>query len=86
MSEGFEKGLALIDEASAGRKLENYYLFHAARADLLRRLKRFEEAKTAYTRALALTTNKVEQQYLRKRLSEVTATNGAIDRTTLQFE
>ncbi|HEY8224846.1 MAG TPA: RNA polymerase sigma factor, partial [Pyrinomonadaceae bacterium] len=68
MSEGFEKGLALIDEASAGRKLENYYLFHAARADLLRRLKRFEEAKTAYTRALALTTNKVEQQYLRKRL------------------
>ncbi len=76
MSEGFETGLALIDEANAGRKLENYYLLHAARADLLRRLNRFDEATTAYTRALSLTTNKIEQQYLRKRLSEVTTTNG----------
>jgi len=42
----------------------------------LRRLNRWEEATAAYTRALSLTTNKIEQQYLRKRLAEVTKTNG----------
>jgi RNA polymerase sigma-70 factor (ECF subfamily) len=82
MSEGSERGLTLIAQANAGRRLENYYLFHAARADLFRRLKRFEEAKVAYTRALALTTNKIEQQYLRKRLSEVTNTNGTSESGT----
>jgi len=76
MSEGAEKGLTLIESANVNRKLEHYYLFHAARADLLRRLNRFHEATTAYTRALSLTTNNIEQQYLRKRLTEVTKTNG----------
>ena len=76
MSERFEEGLALMEQANAGRKLENYYLYHAARADLLRRMQRFPEALTAYRRALALTTNHVEQRYLRKRLREVTETNG----------
>ena len=76
MSEGAEKGLALIDEANAARRLENYYLFHASRADLLRRLNRFDDAMTAYRRALSLTTNQIEQQYLRGRLREVTKTNG----------
>ena len=76
MSEGAEKGLALMDEANAARKLENYSLFHASRADLLRRLNRFDEATIAYTRALQITTNHIEQQYLRKRLGEVTKSNG----------
>ena len=49
MSEGFEKGLGLIDEAGANGKLEQYYLFHAARADLLRRLNRLQEAQAAYS-------------------------------------
>jgi len=71
MSEGFETGLALMDEANTGRKLENYYLYHAARADLLRRLNRAADAAVSYRRALALTTNHVEQKYLRKRLSEL---------------
>ena len=78
MSEGFEKGLSLIEEAGANGKLEHYYLFHAARADLLRRLNRLQEAATSYHRALALTTNHVEQQYLRKRLNETTKTNGLL--------
>jgi RNA polymerase sigma-70 factor (ECF subfamily) len=69
------KGLALIDEANASRKLQHYYLYHASRADLLRRLQRKEEATTAYRRALALTTNHVEQQYLRRRLRETSETN-----------
>jgi RNA polymerase sigma-70 factor (ECF subfamily) len=76
MSEGFEKGLVLVEEAGADRKLEQYYLFHAARADLLRRLNRLQEAQAAYLSALALTTNQVEQQFIRRRLSEVTETNG----------
>ena len=70
------KGLSLIDKASVDGKLNHYYLFHAARADLLRRLNRAGEAATAYTRALSLTTNRVEQQYIRKRLDEVMKTNG----------
>jgi RNA polymerase sigma-70 factor (ECF subfamily) len=77
MSEGFERGLALIDESNADRKLENYYLFHAARADLLRRLNRLDEARTSYTRALSLATNKIEQQYLTRRLRKVTKSNGS---------
>ena len=75
MSEGVHEGLALVDEANADKKLENYYLYHASRADLLRRLNRFDEATTAYRRALSLTTNDIEQEYLRKRLGEVTKTN-----------
>jgi len=69
MAEGFEKGLALIDAVGAGGALQNYYLFHASRADLLRRLRRFDEAVAAYEVALSLTTNQVEQQYIRRRLA-----------------
>jgi RNA polymerase sigma-70 factor (ECF subfamily) len=72
MSEGLEKGLSLIEEAGVSGKLDHYYLFHASRADLLRRLNRLQEAARAYTRASSLTTNEVEQQYIRKRLREVT--------------
>jgi RNA polymerase sigma-70 factor (ECF subfamily) len=72
MGEGFEQGLVLIEKAGASGKLENYYLVHAARADLLRRLNRLPEAATAYSRAAALTTNQVEQRYVRRRLREVT--------------
>jgi RNA polymerase sigma-70 factor (ECF subfamily) len=74
MSEGVDTGLSLIEEAGAHGQLDHYYLFHAARADLLRRLNRVEEATIAYARALALTTNHIEQEYLRKRLGEVTRT------------
>jgi RNA polymerase sigma-70 factor (ECF subfamily) len=71
MDEGLERGLELIEEAGSSGQLDDYYLFHAARADLLRRLGRGEEASEAYRRAIALTTNQVEQQYLRRRLGEV---------------
>jgi RNA polymerase sigma-70 factor, ECF subfamily len=64
MSEGAEQGLALIDALSS---LDNYHLFHAARADLLRRTGRREAAAEAYRRALALTTNAVERAYLERR-------------------
>lgn len=76
MSEGFERGLSFMESAGAGGKLENYYLFHASRADLLRRLHRSEEARAAYTRALSLTTNHVEQNYIRRRLEELKPQKG----------
>ena len=71
MSEGFEKGLALIDELGSSGELDGYYLFHAARADILRRLDRRDAAASAYRRALELTTNQVERHYLERRLREV---------------
>jgi RNA polymerase sigma-70 factor (ECF subfamily) len=75
MSEGIEKGLQLVDETGAGGKLDGYHLFHAARADLLRRLGRNSESIRAYSRALELTRNPVEQNYLRRRLVELSPSN-----------
>jgi RNA polymerase sigma-70 factor (ECF subfamily) len=71
MSEGLEQGLALIDGLGSSGELESYHLFHAARADLLRRLGRNREAIESYHRGLALTTNAVELRYLRRRISEL---------------
>lgn len=68
MSEGFEVGLARIDALG---QLDHYYLFHAARADLLRRLGRHPEAADAYRRAIELTTNEIERSYLTRRLSQL---------------
>jgi RNA polymerase sigma-70 factor, ECF subfamily len=56
-------GLAAIDDLRSPG-LDSYYLFHAARADLLRRLGRDEEAAAAYATARALTANPVEQAFL----------------------
>jgi RNA polymerase sigma-70 factor (ECF subfamily) len=75
MADGFAEGLRLIEAIGAGGKLDNYYLFHAARADLLRRIHRFDEAQIAYQAALSLTTNNVEQNYIRRRLRETLPTN-----------
>jgi RNA polymerase sigma-70 factor (ECF subfamily) len=59
-------GLAAVDDLlSSG--LDSYYLFHASRADLLRRLGRDTEAAAAYATARALTTNPVEQAFLETR-------------------
>jgi len=71
MSEGCERGLALVESAGLSEELEAYPLFHAARADLLRRLGQREAAASAYHRALELTTNRVERRYLRRRLGEL---------------
>lgn len=71
MSEGLERGLALVNSLEDSEALADYYLYHAARADLLRRLGRDAEAAAAYRRALSLTENAVERRYLRRRLQEV---------------
>jgi RNA polymerase sigma-70 factor (ECF subfamily) len=56
-------GLAAVDGLRSPA-LDSYYLFHAARADLLRRLRRDGEAAAAYATARALTTNPAEQAFL----------------------
>ena len=71
MSESLERGLALIDDLGSSGELDSYHLYHAARADLLRRMGRNREARESYHRGLALTTNAVELRYLRRRISEL---------------
>jgi RNA polymerase sigma-70 factor (ECF subfamily) len=66
MAEGPERGLELM--APLAPALEHYHLFHAARADLLRRLGRHDESAAAYRRALALVSNDVERRFLERRL------------------
>jgi RNA polymerase sigma-70 factor (ECF subfamily) len=71
MSDGPERGLALIDRIAAQGDLKDYHLLHAARADMLRRLKRTTEAAQSYNRALELATNEPERRFLQKRLREL---------------
>jgi len=71
MGHSLEQGLKQIELLGASGGLEQYHLYHAARADILRRLGRREEAAAAYREALGQATNKVEQDYLRQRLSQV---------------
>jgi RNA polymerase sigma-70 factor (ECF subfamily) len=70
MYQGPERGLNLMESARVRDRLDNYYLYHAARADLLRRLNRPTQARETYERALSLTTNTIEQNYIRRRLDE----------------
>jgi RNA polymerase sigma-70 factor (ECF subfamily) len=71
MSAGFGEGLKRIDALGASGELDRYYLFHAARADILRRMSCFEEAALAYRRALALASNRIEQEFLKRRLASI---------------
>jgi RNA polymerase sigma-70 factor (ECF subfamily) len=74
MARGAEVGLARMDGIAASGSLDDYPYLHAARADQLRRLGRFGEARGAYERALALTANAAERRFLRRRLDEVGTT------------
>ncbi|WP_240361845.1 RNA polymerase sigma factor [Streptomyces sp. MBT27] len=68
-TEGPAEALALVDALD----LAAYHLFHATRADLLRRLGRYEEAAGAYEEALARTGNAAERAFLERRLAELRA-------------
>ena len=65
--EGPDAALTLLN----GLDIENYYLFHAVRADMLRRLGRDREAAAAYEAAVARTENTAERAFLRARLEEL---------------
>jgi RNA polymerase sigma-70 factor (ECF subfamily) len=71
LSEGLETGLGRIDQLGSSGELDSYHLYHAARADILRRLGRSHDAEQAYRHALSLTANAVERRYLRRRLAEL---------------
>ena len=68
MADGPARGLELIERLEAGGELVGYHLVDAARADLLRRLGRRDEADAAYARAIALATNEAERRFLRAQL------------------
>jgi RNA polymerase sigma-70 factor (ECF subfamily) len=67
MADGPERGLALMRDLP----LDEYHLYHAARADLLRRLERVDEAAAAYRRALELAQTEPERRFLSRRLAEI---------------
>jgi RNA polymerase sigma-70 factor, ECF subfamily len=73
MAYGPERGLELIDRIAADGALEKYHLLWAARADLLRRLGRWNDARRAYQQALQLVGSAPERRFLMRRLAEVTA-------------
>lgn len=73
MRDGPDAGLARIEALDAGGALGGYHLYHAARADLLRRTGRRDEAARAYRAALDRATNPVERRFLGRRLAEIDA-------------
>lgn len=71
MRDGPDAGLVLIDAILSRGELAEYHLAHSARADLLRRLGRIDEARSAYERALSLTRQLPERRFLERRLREL---------------
>lgn len=73
MAQGPQRGLELIDALATSNDLQNYHLFHAARADMHRRLGRKTDAAKDYEKALGLATNESEKRFLQKRVREMTS-------------
>jgi RNA polymerase sigma-70 factor, ECF subfamily len=71
MRDGPEAGLAHIEAVLEHGELANYYLAHSARADMYRRLGRTVEARSAYEKALALTQQEPERQFLQERIRQL---------------
>ena len=71
MSDGIERGLALVNDLDQRGELDGYHLLPVAQAELLRRLGRHPEAAEAYRRSLALVSNDAERKHLEKRLREI---------------
>ena len=71
MCDGPEAGLTQIDAVLEHGELANYYLAHSARADMYRRLGRTAEARTSYEKALALTQQEPERQFLQERIRQL---------------
>ena len=71
MRDGAESGLALVDAILGRGELTDYHLAHSARAELLRRLDRPDEAAASYRKALALAHSEPERQFIERRLREL---------------
>jgi RNA polymerase sigma-70 factor (ECF subfamily) len=68
LSAGLERGLEEINRLADSSQIESYYLYHAAKADILRRLGRKDEAETSYRQAIALTENTIEKSFLQRKI------------------
>jgi RNA polymerase sigma-70 factor (ECF subfamily) len=71
MCDGPEVGLTHIDAVLEHGELADYYLAHSARADMYRRLGRTAEARASYEKALALTQQEPERQFLQERIRQL---------------
>ncbi|MES2950708.1 MAG: RNA polymerase sigma factor [Pseudomonadota bacterium] len=67
MHSGYAQGLGLVDELLTLPAMQDYHLAHAARADLCRRLQRWDEARASYQTALALVQLEPERRFLQRR-------------------
>jgi RNA polymerase sigma-70 factor (ECF subfamily) len=63
--------LAQINAVLEHGELANYYLLHSARADMYRRLGRTAEGRSSYEKALALTQQEPERQFLQERIRQL---------------
>jgi RNA polymerase sigma-70 factor (ECF subfamily) len=75
MAFGAERGLQLLDRLKKDGTLDDYYLFYAAEADLLRRTGQFDAARISYEQAIALCPSQAEIVFLRRRLAEISSAN-----------
>jgi RNA polymerase sigma-70 factor (ECF subfamily) len=66
-----EAGLTHIDAVLEYGELAHYYLAHAVRADMCRRLGRTAETRASYEKALGLTQQEPERQFLRERIRQL---------------
>ncbi|HDZ49226.1 hypothetical protein LCGC14_0185820 [marine sediment metagenome] len=71
MSGAPDTGLKLLDDIAHHPQISRYHLFHAAKADLLRRQGQREAARSAYQQALLLVTLDPEKRFLNRRLAEL---------------
>lgn len=71
MRDGPEAGLQQIEAAMEHGELTNYYLAHSARAEMYRRLGRTAEARSSYEKALTLTQQEPERQFLQARIRQL---------------
>jgi RNA polymerase sigma-70 factor, ECF subfamily len=71
MRDGPDAGLTHIDAVLEDGELANYYLAHSARAEMYRRLGRTAEARSSYEKALALTRQEPERQFLQERIRQL---------------
>jgi RNA polymerase sigma-70 factor (ECF subfamily) len=71
MADGPEAGLTRLAALAGDDRLAGYPYFHAARADLLRRLGRWSDAADSYRIALEQTSNEVERAFLARRVAEM---------------
>lgn len=71
MKSGPSEGLACVDAILSRGELQDYFLAHAARAEMCVRLEKFDEARASYLRALELVRQEAARRYLERKLSQL---------------